>query len=144
MITGPIESVKRACKLRSEMSLPETMLWAELRKRSGGFKFRRQHPAGPYVVDFYCAAAKLAIEVDGFAHDSALAVERDRRRSEWLRSQGIATTRIPARYVLNDLEAVVVRIVEICRERISQSCATSTVPLHQTSSGPPPRAGEDL
>ena len=143
MITGPVDTVKRARKLRSEMSLPESILWRELRKRPGGFKFRRQHSAGFYVVDFYCAAAKLAIEIDGFAHDSGPAVARDQRRSEWLRSQGIATTRIPARLVLDDLEAVVVRIVEICRERVEPS-ATPTVPLHQTSSGPPPLAGEDL
>ena len=59
MITGPRETMKRARKLRSEMSLPEGLLWRELRKRSGGFKFRRQHPAGIYVLDFYCAAVRL-------------------------------------------------------------------------------------
>jgi hypothetical protein len=47
------------------MSLPEGLLWRELRKRPSGLKFRRQHPAGIYVLDFYCAAARLAIEVDG-------------------------------------------------------------------------------
>ena len=59
MITGPRQSVKLARKLRSEMSLPEAMLWTELRKR----------PAGEYVLDFYCTKARLAIEVDGAAHD---------------------------------------------------------------------------
>jgi very-short-patch-repair endonuclease len=122
------------------MSLPETLLWRELRKRPDGFKFRRQHPAGTYVLDFYCASANLAIEVDGFAHDNHLAIERDRRRSSWLRSQGIATTRIPARLILDDVAPVVARIVEICRDR----GASPNVPLHQISSGPPPRAGEDL
>ena len=140
MINGPGDIVKRARKLRSEMSLPETILWRELRKRPGGHKFRRQHPAGDYVLDFYCAKARLDIEVDGWVHDSAPAEERDRNRSIFLRSQGIATTRIPARRVLEDLEAVVRRIVVICDERIEQL----RVPLHRPADGPPPRFGEDL
>ncbi|MDZ4308027.1 endonuclease domain-containing protein, partial [Allopontixanthobacter sp.] len=68
MITGPTQTVKRARKLRSEMSLPEVLLWREMRKRPTGLKFRRQHPAGIYILDFFCAKAKLAIEIDGFAH----------------------------------------------------------------------------
>ena len=140
MITGPRDTVKRARKLRSEMSLPETILWRELRKRPGGHKFRRQHPAGEFVLDFYCAQAQLDIEVDGWVHDNATRAEQDRRRSAFLRSQGIATTRIPAQRVLEDLEAVVRRIVVICDERIEKL----GVPLHQPAAGPPPRAGEDL
>ena len=76
MIQGPRKTVKRARKLRSEMSLPEVLLWSELRKRPGGFKIRRQHSAAEYVLDFYCAKMKLAIEVDGRAHDSAPAALR--------------------------------------------------------------------
>lgn len=139
MITGPRDTVKRARKLRSEMSLPETILWRELRKRPGGHKFRRQHPAGEYVLDFYCARARIDIEVDGWAHESAPAGERDRNRSATLRAQGIATTRVPAQRVMQDLEAVVKRIVVICDERIEQL----GVPLHRPADGPPPRAGED-
>ena len=140
MISGPRDTVKRARKLRSEMSLPETMLWRELRKRPGGHKFRRQHPAGDFVLDFYCAKARLDIEVDGWVHDSPARAEQDRKRSNFLRSQGIATTRIPAQRVFEDLEAVVRRIVVICDERIEKL----KVPLHQPADGPPPRTGEDL
>jgi very-short-patch-repair endonuclease len=139
VITGPRDTVKRARKLRSEMSLPETILWRALRQRPRGHKFRRQHPAGDYVLDFYCARARLDIEVDGAAHDNAARAEQDRRRSAWLRSQGIATTRVPAQRVLEDLEAVVRRIVVICDERIEKL----GVPLHRPADGPPPRAGED-
>lgn len=139
MITGPRDTVKRARELRSEMSLPEAMLWRELRKRPGGHKFRRQHPAGAFVLDFCCAKARLDIEVDGWAHDNPERSERDRARSAFLRSQGVATTRVPAQRVLKDLEAVVRRIVVICDERIEQL----RVPLHQPSAGLPPRAGED-
>jgi very-short-patch-repair endonuclease len=140
VITGPRDTIKRARKLRSEMSLPETILWRELRKRPGGHKFRRQHQAGQHVLDFYCAKARLDIEVDGWVHDGAAVAERDRNRSAVLRAQGIATTRIPAQRVMQDLEAVVRRIVVICDERIEQL----GVPLHQPSAGPPPRPGEDL
>ncbi|MBD59199.1 MAG: hypothetical protein CL808_03640 [Citromicrobium sp.] len=139
MITGSRGTVKLARKLRGDMSLPEVILWRELRRRPNGFKFRRQHPAGKYVLDFYCAALRLAVEVDGAAHDRKAAVARDAARSAWLRSHGIVTTRIPAATVLEDVEPVIGRIVEICRERQ----AVLTVPLHQTASGPPPRAGED-
>jgi very-short-patch-repair endonuclease len=92
MIRGRESTVKVARKLRSEMSLPETLLWQELRKRPGGHKFRRQHPAGEYVIDIYCAKAALAIEVDGKAHDSGQAVNHGAIRSRWLRRRAIATT----------------------------------------------------
>jgi len=54
-------------------------------------KIRRQHPIGPYVVDFYCAGAKLAVEIDGIAHDMDDGPEHDAKRDEFLREQGIAT-----------------------------------------------------
>ena len=144
MITGPQQTLKLARKLRSEMSLPETLLWRELRKRPGGYKFRRQHPAGVYVLDFYCAAARLAVEIDGIAHDSETAVQRDAARSHFLRSQGIATTRIPAQKVLTSIGSVIIRLLEICDARSSGVAPTGTVPLHQPAAGPPPRAGEDF
>ena len=140
MIGGPLNSVKLARKLRSEMSLPEVLLWRELRKRPGGFKFRRQHAAGPFVLDFYCASARLDLEIDGVAHDTAPAVKRDQARSGYLRSRGIATTRVPASLVLEDIEAVVMRVVEICNQRTESAMA----PLHHPADGPPPLSGEDL
>ncbi|MXO91885.1 endonuclease domain-containing protein [Pontixanthobacter aquaemixtae] len=118
MITGPKSTVKLSRKLRSEMSLPEVLLWKELRKRPGGLKFRRQHPAGDYVLDFYCAKAKLAIEIDGAVHDGDEAARRDTNRASFLRSRRIATTRIPAQEVLEDIEPVVQRLVEICEARM--------------------------
>jgi very-short-patch-repair endonuclease len=147
MITGPTDTVKRARKLRNEMSLPETLLWRVLRTRPGGLKFRRQHPAGIYVLDFYCAAARLAIEIDGFAHDGIEAAKRDAARAHFLRSQHVATLRVPATAVLEDLEAVVVRIVDVCLERvrkIKEQRKNTGVPLHHASHGPPLRSGEDL
>ncbi|WP_334181500.1 endonuclease domain-containing protein [Novosphingobium sp.] len=142
MITGPRGTLKLARKLRSEMTLPEGLLWRELRLRPGGFKFRRQHPAGVYVLDFYCAAARLAIEVDGFAHDSGCVIQRDAARSHFLRSQRVATLRVPARIVLRDICAAVARIVEVCEGR-ARGRESLPVPLHHPSDGPPPPVGEE-
>ncbi len=143
MINGPRDTIKRARKLRSEMSLPEVLLWRELRKRPDGLKFRRQHPAGIYVLDFYCAAASLAIEVDGFAHDNERAAKADARRSEFLRSQHVATLRVPAKVILAEIDVAVARIVEVCRQRAERLSGSRPVPLHHPADGPPPRAGED-
>src|ERR1700745_3415651 len=67
---APTRTVATARRLRLEMTLPEVLLWTAIRGgRIGGFRFRRQHPIGPYVLDFYCAAEKFAVGVDGSAHD---------------------------------------------------------------------------
>jgi very-short-patch-repair endonuclease len=143
LITGPKGTVKLARKLRSEMTLPEGLLWRELRQRPGDFKFRRQHPAGIYVIDFYCAAAKLAIEVDGFAHDNPGVIRRDEAKSHFLRSQGIATLRVPAKAVLQETQAAVGRIVEVCGQRVAALALRRAVPLHHPADGPPPPMGEE-
>jgi very-short-patch-repair endonuclease len=148
LITGPARTVKLARKLRSEMSLPEAVLWRELRKRPSGLKFRRQHPAGRYVLDFYCAAAKLAIEVDGRTHDGERAAKADEAREHFLRSQHVATLRVPVSAILNNLEGAVLRIVEVCAERAEKLDVkrqeNSPVPLHHPADGSPPRIGEEL
>ncbi|MBC2663276.1 DUF559 domain-containing protein [Novosphingobium flavum] len=143
MITGPASTVKLARKLRSEMSVPERLLWGALRQRPGGYKFRRQHPAGVYVIDFYCPAVRLALEVDGFAHETGEVMNRDKAKSHHLRSQGVATLRMPAKAVLEDLSGAVERIVAVCAERAAKLAYRNEVPLHQPAAGPPPRSGED-
>ena len=77
----------------------------------GGFRFRRQHAAGPYILDFFCAPANLAIEVDGEAHNRGTRPARDAARDDWLYSQGVNVLRIPAGQILADLEAAVRLIV---------------------------------
>ncbi len=122
VINGPGETVRKARKLRKVLTLPEGLLWRALRQRPGGFKFRRQHPAGVYVLDFFCAQAKLAVEVDGMAHDGAEGCKREEARTSYLASQGVAVLRIPARDVLDNLDGVVRHIVD---------CARRNLPLHQ-------------
>jgi very-short-patch-repair endonuclease len=94
---------RRARQLRGEMSLPEVVLWQALRKgRLAGLRFRRQHPIGPYVLDFYCPSARLAVEVDGIVHDAAARVRHDEQRETWLGERGVTVLRIRAKDVLRD------------------------------------------
>jgi very-short-patch-repair endonuclease len=94
---------------------PEGILWQILRARPGDLKFRRQHPIGPYVVDFYCAAARLAIEVDGASHDMGDRPAHDARRDAWLRRQGLRVIRFNAGDVMKDPESAVTQILLVAR-----------------------------
>ena len=106
----------RAKALRGRLDLPEVLLWNVLRRRQlDGLHFRRQHPLGRYVLDFYCDEAKLAVEIDGYSHDVADRPMRDRIRDEWMASQGIRTLRLPARDVLNSLDDVLTAILAAVR-----------------------------
>jgi very-short-patch-repair endonuclease len=97
------------------MTLPEGMLWQVLRQRPDGLKFRRQHPIGRCVVDFYCPAARLAVEVDGESHSMGDNPARDIRRDHWLRSQEVRVLRFNATDVIRDLQSVVTAILFACR-----------------------------
>jgi very-short-patch-repair endonuclease len=123
--------VLRARALRRSATLPEGLLWQVLRKRPQNLKFRRQHPLGPFVVDFYCAAARLVVEVDGASHDMGDRPSCDARRDAWLREQGLRVLRFNATEVMNDLESVMTEIHRAARRRL---------PLHQAPPGPPPHA----
>jgi very-short-patch-repair endonuclease len=128
-------TVYAARRLRRTMSLPEILLWQRLRGSPEDIAFRKQHPIDPYVADFYCAAAKLVIEVDGEVHDRGQQPERDEGKTEFLQSQGYDLLRIAAKDVLKD------------PDRVAQSIVTYAAdPLHHraTRGGPPPRPGEDL
>jgi very-short-patch-repair endonuclease len=135
MLHGPKPTQRHASTLRAEMSLPEVLLWRALRARPSGMKFRRQHPAGPYVLDFFCASHRLAVEIDGEAHNRGDRPARDERRDAWLALEGIIVCRVPAKTVLSDIESVVTHIATFASRRL---------PLHHASHGPPPPPGEDF
>ena len=97
------------------MTLPEVLLWQAL--RPADVKFRRQHPCGPFVLDFYCPAAKLVIEIEGIVHDRGDRPRRDEARFAWLERQGYSVLRIPAVDVLKDAGDAAEAIVAVCRER---------------------------
>ena len=133
MLHGPKRTQKRAKQLRREMTLPEILLWQALQKRPAGLRFRKQHPAGEYVLDFFCPRFKLAVEVDGEAHERGDRPERDAIRDAWVLAQGVRTLRIPAVEVLRDLDAAVRHIVFTARGDYPST----------GFAGPPPPPGEE-
>ena len=85
METPPRRTVIRARALRRAMTLPELHLWQILRAKPAGVKFRRQHPHGPYILDFFCMSARVAIEVDWHSARHGNNPRRDEKRDAWLR-----------------------------------------------------------
>jgi len=104
-------------RLRKEMTPPEIDLWLALRANDAGLRFRKQHGVGDYVLDFYCAPARLAVEVDGEAHNRGDRPARDAVRDEWLLGRGVRVLRYPAIDVLSNLEGVLREIMTIVIER---------------------------
>ena len=83
------------------------MLWYHLRdRRLAGFKFRRQHCLGPFILDFFCPEAFLAVEVDGGQHFESSAKGYDERRSEFLRTYGVRVLRFSNDQVIRERSAV--------------------------------------
>jgi len=105
--------VERARELRTEDTKAEAHLWASLRdRRPGGWRWKRQVPQGPYIVDFYCAEAMLVVEVDGGQH--ADAVPYDERRTTFLASKGLRVLRFWNREVLTNRDGVCLTILNAC------------------------------
>ena len=95
--------------LRKHDTWAEKLLWRYLRDRKlSAYKFRRQHPFDPYVLDFYCPELKVAIEIDGLSHLGAKQEQHDRRRDEFLAAHGIRTVRVMVSDIYADLEETLV------------------------------------
>jgi very-short-patch-repair endonuclease len=107
------ELQERARELRRNMTPAEKILWEKLRhNRLNGFQFRRQQIINPYIVDFYCHARALVVEVDGDIHD--LQQEYDAERSDYLIARGFHILRVTNDDVKNDLVTVLQKISEAC------------------------------
>ena len=130
----PRPEVTLARKLRRTMTLPEVLLWQQLRGSRGGMRFRRRHPVGCYVADFFCASARLIVEVDGAIHGVETRPVLDTTRDQFMNDNGYRVMRIGAADILRDVEAVAASIVSLAAAPLHHSPATS---------GPPPRAGEE-
>lgn len=108
--------------LRGRMTLPEIVLWRHLKEgRLEGLRFRRQHPLLGYVLDFYCADRRLAVEVDGRHHAEPEQALHDARRDRRLLEQGVLTLRVQAADVLKGdwPEDALARIAEAALARPS-------------------------
>lgn len=94
------------------MTAAEQALWSRLRAgQLGGWRFRRQHPVDRFVLDFYCPAARLAIELDGAQHHSPEGQAHDAERDDWLRQRhGITVLRLDNALLLRQTDAAILRI----------------------------------
>ena len=122
--------VYRARKLRREMSLPEVVLWNAVRRKQLGFSVRKQHPIGPYIADFYCAAERLAIEIDGEDHNRGSRPTKDDKRDIYMQDKGYSVMRIAASDVLNDLEQVLVSIEARVASPLHRADGTVPLPMN--------------
>ncbi len=84
-------------------------------------RFRKQHPIGPYILDFYCPAAKLGVELDGGVHGDDEQQLHDAVRNLWLETQGITVMRIAVKAFLADPDSVARRILDLAREAVRKS-----------------------
>ena len=104
--------LQRCRALRREETDAERLLWRLLRSRQvGGAKFRRQHQFGPFILDFFCREAQLAIEVDGGQHFSTDGEARDQSRTDWLVRHGVRVIRFDNRQVLLETEGVILSVL---------------------------------
>ena len=127
------ETLRRAKRLRRDMTEAERTLWGALRARRAEAKWRKQQPIGEFIVDFFCPAAKLIVEVDGGQHSES---EADARRTVWLEGAGYRVVRFWNNDVFDNLDGVIVRIQEAVAEAPSptsarQQAAKPSYPLPQ-------------
>ena len=114
------EPLAFARQLRGRMTRAEVILWQALRGgRFAGRRFRRQQPFGPYVLDFYCPSAKLAVEVDGPVHREEPQAGSDWVRDRYLAERGLETLRVESDAVVGDLDAVLTVIGKALQRRAS-------------------------
>ncbi len=99
--------------LRQNMTEAEKTLWQRLRaNRLGGWHFRRQQIIAGFIVDFYCHKAGLIVELDGNIHNQQ--IEYDKERENILKELGLQVIRIPNQAVIDDIDIVLERILEVC------------------------------
>jgi very-short-patch-repair endonuclease len=109
----------RAREMRQPQTPAESTLWQNLRNRNLNYKFRRQHPIDRFIIDFYCAEAKVLIEIDGDSHLQDEQIEYDQARTEYLEELGYKVIRFTNDDVRYNIHAVVNEIVRIVESRIT-------------------------
>ena len=126
--------------MRTNSTFPEKLLWSSLRaKQLGGLKFRRQVPIENFVVDFYCPAARLVVEVDGQSHDDQIQYDGDRSRR--LNELGLRVVRVSNDDVLDNLEGVAEMLLREARPGVAGDTtvkASNPDSGHAPGSPPPP------
>ncbi|MPZ44912.1 MAG: DUF559 domain-containing protein [Betaproteobacteria bacterium] len=130
----------RRRELRRSLTVAEARLWSCLQRDRLGWKFRRQHSIGPFIVDFYCPSGRLAIELDGTAHDSESASYYDHKRSEYLREKGVRVIRFVNDDAIRNLEGVLhmirAELSAVERDRASNGDENHTTPPANEAAAP--------
>jgi very-short-patch-repair endonuclease len=130
-----LEPIDFARLLRQTATSSENYLWQLLRGRMcSGKKFRRQHPLGIYTADFYCAEAKLVIEIDGSPHQKPEGKQHDAARDAWIRSQGIEVLRFGGWQVENETRQVLEKIDAVLSERCKKPLTPANLPKDDSGS----------
>lgn len=111
-------SIPNARRLRRETTDAERRMWSKLRNNQLGVKFRRQVPFGKYILDFYCAMAKLCIELDGSQHYTDEGIRRDLARDRYLQEQRVEVLRFSDIETLKNTNGVMQTIYEKIQERL--------------------------
>lgn len=112
---------------RHPLTPAEAKLRTRIRSRGLGYKIRRQHPIWRFIADFYCAEAKLIIEIDGDSHTDPDQAEYDAARTEWLEERGYKVTRFSNEDVHRHLAEVLNNLSIECQERVSQLASSTDV-----------------
>lgn len=102
--------------LRKNMTDAEMVVWLYLKQGIEGCRFRRQHPVGIYIADFYCHKVKLIVEIDGSIHNREDVIEKDKVRADDLENWGYKLMRFTNEQVTNNMEVVLEKITEKVRE----------------------------
>jgi cyclase len=105
-----------ARKLRGSETHAELVLWGYLKTKPFGCKFRRQHPYGIYILDFYCHQLKLVIEVDGAIHDDEVVKRKDEERQHLLEAEGLIVLRFKNEAVLSKLDTIIITIEQYIKD----------------------------
>ena len=103
-------------QLRQHATVPEQYFWQAVKGKQLGFKFRRQHGIGPYIVDFYCPERKLVIELDGYSHFSVEGRQYDAQRDTYIQGLGIRVLRFSNMDVMHNLEGVLQIVLSVLTE----------------------------
>lgn len=113
--------------LRNDPTRAEQHLWSVLSNKKLGYKFRRQHSIGPYIIDFYNREGQIVIEVDGAGHFTSSGIKHGFERNQYIESLGIKVIHVTNEEVMNDLDNVVELIVQNC----SKNAFPESVILYQ-------------
>jgi len=105
---------------RHPLTPAEAKVWARVRNRGLGFKIRRQHPIWRFIADFYCAEAKLVIEIDGDSHAEPDQEEYDNARTAWLEDRGYKVIRFTNHDAHKNLNNLLNELFLTCKERVAK------------------------